>query len=58
MTYIGSDYHKKWTQAAAIDDQGKMIPEMRVLNDTKDLYGTAQLEEKFNATDTKLIGGS
>jgi predicted NBD/HSP70 family sugar kinase len=24
MTYIGFDHHKKWTQAAAIDDQGKI----------------------------------
>lgn len=25
MTYIAFDHHKKWTQAAAIDDQGKII---------------------------------
>ncbi len=25
MTYIGFDHHKKWTQAAAVDDQGKII---------------------------------
>ena len=37
MTYIGFDHHKKWTQAAAIDDQGKIIREMRVLNDSSSL---------------------
>jgi len=25
MSYIGFDHQKKWTQAAAIDDQGKII---------------------------------
>jgi hypothetical protein len=25
MTYIAFDHHKKWTQAAAIDDQEKII---------------------------------
>jgi hypothetical protein len=39
MTYIGFDHHKKWTQAAAIDDQGKIIREMRVLNDSSSLKG-------------------
>jgi predicted NBD/HSP70 family sugar kinase len=39
MTYIGFDHHKKWTQAAAIDDQGKVIREMRVLNDSRFLKG-------------------
>jgi hypothetical protein len=39
MTFIGFDYHKKWTQAAAIDDQGKIIREMRVLNDSSSLKG-------------------
>jgi transposase len=39
MTYIGFDHHKKWTQAAAIDDQGKIIREMRVLNDSGSLKG-------------------
>jgi len=34
MTYIGFDHHKNWTQAAAIDDQGKIFREMRVLNDS------------------------
>ena len=28
MTYIGFDHHKKWTQAAAIDEQGKIIREI------------------------------
>ena len=39
MTYIGFDHHKKWTQAAAIDDQVKVIREMRVLNDSCSLKG-------------------
>src|SRR5258706_14691843 len=39
MTHIGFDHHKKWTQAAAIDDQGKIIREMRVLNDRNSLKG-------------------
>ncbi len=39
MTCIGFDHHKKWTQAAAIDDQGKIIREMRVLNDRNSLKG-------------------
>jgi len=39
MTCIGFDHHKKWTQAAAIDDQGKIIREMRVLNDNSSLKG-------------------
>lgn len=39
MTCIGFDYHKKWTQAAAIDEQGKIIREMRVLNDSNSLKG-------------------
>jgi transposase len=39
MTYIGFDHHKKWTQAAAIDEQGKIIREMRVLNDSSSLKG-------------------
>jgi hypothetical protein len=39
MTYIGLDHHKKWTQAAAIDDQAKIIREMRVLNDGNSLKG-------------------
>jgi predicted NBD/HSP70 family sugar kinase len=39
MTYIGFDHHKKWTQAAAIDDQVKVIREMRVLNDSRSLKG-------------------
>ena len=39
MTHIGFDHHKKWTQAAAIDDQGKVIREMRVLNDSSSLKG-------------------
>ena len=39
MTYIGFDHHKKWTQAAAIDDQGKVIREMRILNDSRSLKG-------------------
>ena len=39
MTYIGFDHHKKWTQAAAVDDQGKIIREMRVLNDSSSLKG-------------------
>jgi len=34
MIYIGFDHRKKWMQAAAIDDQGKIIREMRVLNDS------------------------
>ena len=34
MTHIGFDHHKKWTQAAAIDEQGKIIRELRVLNDS------------------------
>ena len=29
MTYIGFDHHKKWTQAAAIDDQAKIIQRRR-----------------------------
>ena len=37
MTYIGFDHHKKWTHAAAIDDQGKIMREMRVLNDRNSL---------------------
>jgi hypothetical protein len=39
MTCIGFDHHKKWTQAAAVDDQGKIIREMRVLNDSSSLKG-------------------
>lgn len=39
MTYIGFDYHKKWTQATAIDDQGKIILQARVLNDSGSLKG-------------------
>ena len=39
MTYIGFDHHKKWTQAAAVDDQGNIIQEMRVLNDSSSLKG-------------------
>jgi len=39
MTYIGFDHHKKWTQAAAIDEKGKIIREMRVLNDSSSLKG-------------------
>ena len=39
MTYIGLDHHKKWRQAAAIDEQGKIIREMRVLNDSNSLKG-------------------
>jgi transposase len=39
MIYIGFDHHKKWTQAAAIDGQGKIIREMRVLNDSSSLKG-------------------
>jgi transposase len=39
MTYIGFDHHKKWTQAAAIDDQAKIIRAMRVLNDRSSLKG-------------------
>src|SRR5882724_2622940 len=39
MTCIGFDHHKKWTQAAAVDDQGKIIREMRVLNDNSSLKG-------------------
>jgi transposase len=39
MTYIGFDHHKKWTQAAAIDDQAKIIREMRILNDRNSLKG-------------------
>ena len=38
-TCIGFDHHKKWTQAAAVDDEGKIIREMRVLNDTNSLKG-------------------
>src|SRR5258708_10576024 len=37
MTYIGFDHHKKWTQAADVDDQGNIIREMRVLNDSSSL---------------------
>jgi len=33
MTHTGFDHHKKWTQAAAVDEQGKIIREMQVLND-------------------------
>jgi hypothetical protein len=36
MTYIGFD---QWTQAAVIDDQGKIIREMRVFNDSGSLKG-------------------
>jgi len=39
MTCIGFDYHKKGTQAAAVDDQGNIIREMRVLNDSSSLKG-------------------
>ena len=39
MTCIGFDHHKKWTQAAAVDDQGNIIREMRVLNDSSSLKG-------------------
>jgi hypothetical protein len=39
MTYVGFDHHKKWTQAAAVDDQGKIIREMRVLNDSSSMKG-------------------
>ena len=39
MTHIGFDHHKKWTQAAAIDDQARIIREMRVLNDRNSLKG-------------------
>jgi hypothetical protein len=39
MTYIGFDHHKKWTQSAGVDDQGEIIREMRVLNDSSSLKG-------------------
>ncbi len=39
MTYIGFNHHKKWTQAAAMDDQDKIIREMRVLNDSSSMKG-------------------
>ena len=39
MTPSFPDHHKKWTQAAAIDDQVKVIREMRVLNDSCSLKG-------------------
>ena len=39
MTHISFDHHKKWTQAAAIDDQGNINREMRVLNDGNSLKG-------------------
>jgi transposase len=39
MTYLGFDYHKRWTQATAIDDRGKILREGRVLNDSGSLRG-------------------
>jgi hypothetical protein len=33
------DHQKKWTQAAAIDDEAKIIRQMRVLNDRNSLKG-------------------
>jgi len=39
MTDIGFDHHKKWTQAAALADQGKLIGEGRVLNDRSSVKG-------------------
>jgi hypothetical protein len=33
------NHHKKWTQAAAIEDQGKIVRAMRVLNDGSSLRG-------------------
>lgn len=37
MTDLGFDYHKRWTQATAIDERGKIVREGRVLNDRASL---------------------
>jgi transposase len=37
MTYFGFDHHKRWTQAVAIDENGKILREGRLSNDTKSL---------------------
>ncbi len=26
MTYFGFDHHKRWTQAVAMDEQGRVLP--------------------------------
>jgi transposase len=33
MTYLGLDHHKRWTQAAAVDESGTIIREARLNND-------------------------
>jgi len=37
MTYFGFDHHKRWTQAVAMDEQGQVLREGRVLNDSVSL---------------------
>lgn len=37
MTYFGFDHHKRWTQAVAMDEQGRVLREGRVLNDSASL---------------------
>ena len=37
MIYFGFDHHKRWTQAVAMDEQGRVLREGRVLNDSASL---------------------
>lgn len=37
MTYFGFDHHKRWTQAVAVDEEGRIVRERRVLNDRESL---------------------
>ena len=43
MTYFGFDHHKRWTQAVAMDKEGKVVREGRVLNDSASLTGGGQV---------------
>jgi hypothetical protein len=54
MSHIGFD-HQKWTQAAAIDNQGKIIREMRVLNDSSSLKGFLNRVADVGS-DTEFVG--
>lgn len=37
MTYFGFDHHKRFTQAVAVDEAGKVLRECRVVNDRESL---------------------